>query len=112
MIVPDYVRSYQLHLEHLIKHHGREAAMELVVGGQYQQIGILESSALVTLGLLPDHTLVDVGCGSGRLAFHLKSYLSGKYIGTDILEASLRFASEKCGRDDWSLFRTTFRPSL
>jgi ubiquinone/menaquinone biosynthesis C-methylase UbiE len=79
--------------------------MELVVGGQYQQIGILESSALVTLGLLPDHTLVDVGCGSGRLAFHLKSYLSGKYIGTDILEASLRFASEKCGRDDWEFIQ-------
>ena len=105
MIVPDYVRSYELHLDHLIKQHGREAAMELVVGGQYQQIGILESSALITLGLAPDHTIVDVGCGSGRLAFHLKSYLSGRYVGTDILEESLRFACEKCGREDWQFIQ-------
>src|SRR5687768_10844706 len=105
MIVPDYVRSYELHLAHLIKHHGRDAAMELVVGGQYHQIGILESSALITLGLSPDHTLVDVGCGSGRLAFQLKSYLRGQYIGTDLLDESLRFAREKCEREDWQFIQ-------
>ena len=101
MITPDNARSYELHLEKLIQAHGRDVAMELVVGGQYHQIGILETSALITLGLQPDDTVVDVGCGSGRLPAYLKSYLRGKYVGTDILAESIEFAREKCGRDDW-----------
>ena len=78
IITPDSARSYEVHLENLIQAHGRDVAMELVVGGQYRQIGILETSALITLGLQPDDTLVDVGCGSGRLPSYLKSYLRGK----------------------------------
>src|SRR5262245_28921812 len=65
MNVPDYVVSYKLHLARLIEAHGRDAAMEWIVGGQYSQIGILESSALRTLGLQPTDTLIDIGCGSG-----------------------------------------------
>jgi SAM-dependent methyltransferase len=101
MKVPDYVVSYRTHLARLVETHGREAAMEWVVGGQYAQIGILESSALRTLGLRPEHTVVDIGCGSGRLPFKLRDYLSGRFIGTDILEEALAYASERCARPDW-----------
>jgi ubiquinone/menaquinone biosynthesis C-methylase UbiE len=101
MQVPDYVRSYRELLAQFIQTYGREGAMEWIVGGQYAQIGILESSALRTLGLQPEHTLIDVGCGSGRLPNALKHYLAGKFIGTDILEEALAFAKEKCGRADW-----------
>lgn len=69
MQVPDYVVSYKTHLTQLIEAHGRDAAMEWIVGGQYTQIGILESSVLRTLGLRPGDTVVDIGCGSGRLPF-------------------------------------------
>lgn len=72
------------------------------MGGQYLQIGILESSALRTLGLQPCDTLVDIGCGSGRLPFSLKDYLSGRFIGTDILDEALAYAAERCARPDWS----------
>lgn len=102
MNVPDYVVSYRSHLAHLVETHGREAAMEWIVGGQYLQIGILESSALRTLGLQPCDTLVDIGCGSGRLPFSLKDYLSGRFIGTDILDEALAYAAERCARPDWS----------
>ena len=111
MIVPDYVQSYQKVLAGLVAAHGRDHAMEWIVGGQYSQIGILESSALITLGLKPNHTLVDIGTGSGRLPFKLKDYLSGNFIGTDILSEALEFAREKCARPDWS-FITHYEPSI
>jgi ubiquinone/menaquinone biosynthesis C-methylase UbiE len=85
--------------------------MEWIVGGQYAQIGILESSALITLGLCPEHTLVDVGCGSGRLPFSLRRYLTGRFVGTDVLGDALAYAREKCGRADWE-FIENFDPTI
>lgn len=111
MLVPDYVHSYRAHLKHLIAVHGRNIAMELVVGGDYAQIGMLESSALMTLGLQPGHTVVDVGTGSGRLPFNLKDYLTGHFIGTDVLDEALEYAREKCARPDWC-FISHFEPSI
>jgi SAM-dependent methyltransferase len=101
MQLSDYIASYKAYLVRLLESQGRDAAMEWLVGGQYAQIGILEGSALITLGLQRDHTLVDVGCGSGRLPYNLKDYLEGKFVGTDIIEEALDFAREKCGRTDW-----------
>ena len=111
MNVPHYVSSYREHLKQLIAQHGREKAMEWVVGGQYRQIGILESSALRTLGLKPAQAVVDVGTGSGRLPFALREYLTGTFVGTDILEEALAFAREKCRRPDWT-FIPHFEPSI
>ena len=111
MQVPDYVLAYKKLLAQLIAAHGRESAMEWIVGGQYTQIGILESSALITLGLRPEHTLVDVGCGSGRLPFALRRFLTGHFVGTDILDETLAFAREKCGRSDWE-FIHNFEPTI
>jgi ubiquinone/menaquinone biosynthesis C-methylase UbiE len=85
--------------------------MELVVGGQFHEIGILESSALLTLGLRSEDCLVDVGCGSGRLAVALRHFLKGKYVGTDILDEALIYAREKAGRPDWD-FIETFQPVI
>jgi len=85
MQVPKYVASYRSLFARLVETHGRIGAMEWIVGGPYDQIGILEHSALITLGLRRGDTLVDVGCGSGRLPFKLRDYLTGHFIGTDIL---------------------------
>jgi ubiquinone/menaquinone biosynthesis C-methylase UbiE len=101
MQIPDYVSSYRAHLAQLVAAHGRDRAMELVVGGAYAEMGALEANALIHLGLQPGHTLVDVGCGTGRLALHLRDYLMGKYIGTDLLDEALAFARSTCGRPDW-----------
>jgi ubiquinone/menaquinone biosynthesis C-methylase UbiE len=111
MQIPDYVASYKALLAALVAAHGREKAMEGIVGGQYNEIGILESSALLTLGLRSDDCLVDVGCGSGRLAFALRNFLKGKFIGTDILDDALIYAREKAGRADWE-YLETFGPVI
>lgn len=106
MQIPDYIASYRASLTSYIAAHGREKAMELIVGGQYEEIGILEASALLTLGLKPESFLVDVGCGSGRLAYALAGLHSGRYVGTDILGEALAYAKEKVGRSDWEFIET------
>lgn len=106
MEVPDYVSRYRQELAALVRQVGREQAMDLIVGGQYTQIGILERSALISAGLRASDTVVDVGCGSGRLTYALRSYLRGKYIGTDILGDALDYARERAGRPDWKYVET------
>ncbi|MDB5492892.1 MAG: class SAM-dependent methyltransferase [Phenylobacterium sp.] len=48
---------------------------------------------LVANGLRPDHHLLDVGCGIGRLAVALTGYLSppGAYDGFDIMPVAIRW---------------------
>jgi ubiquinone/menaquinone biosynthesis C-methylase UbiE len=111
MQIPDYVASYKATMASYIALYGREKAMELVVGGQFHEIGIWESSALLTLGLRSTDCLVDVGCGSGRLAVALRRFLKGKYVGTDILDEALIYAREKAGRPDWD-FIETYQPVI
>ena len=55
------------------------------VGGLWDEIGQLQLSFLVAMGLKPSHTFVDVGCGALRGGVHFLRYLeTGKYHGIDI----------------------------
>ena len=106
-----YASAYQSHLDALVAEHGYDRAMELVVGGDFVAFGESEASAVRRLGLRPSDTLIDVGCGSGRLAFALREYLRGRLIGTDVVPDLLRYAEAKCARPDWT-FRQSFGPSI
>jgi ubiquinone/menaquinone biosynthesis C-methylase UbiE len=101
MNLPDYVATYDAHLAELTREHGIDRAMELVVGGKFVETGLLERSVMVQYGLQPTHNVIDIGCGSGRLAYALREFLTGKFTGTDILQAALNYARTKCGRSDW-----------
>ncbi|HZZ20093.1 MAG TPA: methyltransferase domain-containing protein [Opitutaceae bacterium] len=90
----------------MISLHGEARAMELIVGGDSDVIGILELSVLRTLGLGEQDSLIDVGCGSGRLAVKLVPFLKGKLVGTDILPSVVNYARKICARSDWA-FHTT-----
>ena len=85
--------------------------MDLIVGGQSKAIGILEHSVLATLGLRPTDTIVDVGCGSGRLSTRLAPTHAGVFIGTDLLPDVVDYAARKAGRKDWR-FHVADRPPL
>jgi ubiquinone/menaquinone biosynthesis C-methylase UbiE len=85
--------------------------MELLVGGSYEETGLLERELLKHLGLRPEHTLVDVGCGSGRLAAALKEFTKVKYWGTDVLEEALEHARRRVERTDWD-FLVVSRPEI
>ena len=81
--------------------HGPDAAPKLAVGGEFEAIGFLELETLKYFGLKEDAYLVDVGCGSGRLAKPLSQYLKGKYLGLDILPELIDYARRTVGRPDW-----------
>jgi SAM-dependent methyltransferase len=56
-----------------------------VGAGDYRAIGEEFRRHFVELGgLQPHHDVVDVGCGSGRMAFALKGWLTGSYEGFDV----------------------------
>jgi len=76
-------------------------AMELAVGGEFEAIGLLERHLLVQYGLPVEGYLIDVGCGSGRLAKPLAAWLRGRYLGTDVVPELIEHARTLVGRADW-----------
>lgn len=56
-----------------------------IIGGLWESVGILQRNFLISEGLLPEHRLLDVGCGALRGGVHFIEYLDkNNYYGTDI----------------------------
>ncbi|MFB3916097.1 MAG: class I SAM-dependent methyltransferase [Terriglobales bacterium] len=88
-----FVDDYRRHVRRLMRKYPLDKAMSMAVGGYYRYLGRLERELLIAVGLRPEHYLIDVGCGSGRLAQELRDYLMGKYLGTDIVPELLEYAA-------------------
>lgn len=104
MKLPRFMDTYRKQTAELLRSHDQKEAMSRAVGGAFEAIGQLEVALLRQHGLQPDHTLIDVGCGSGRLAQPLSCYLRGKYIGLDVVKTMVDYARETCQRPDWSFY--------
>ncbi len=102
--IPDYLKSYNKHTQGLLQKHNEEEAMALAVGGAYEKVGLLEYYFLLQNGLRREQTVIDVGCGSGRLAFQLKEYLTGLYVGIDVVRELYSYAQKVCNRPDWKFY--------
>jgi ubiquinone/menaquinone biosynthesis C-methylase UbiE len=78
-------------------------AMQEGVGGAFDQVGKIEVALLQHAGLKPGGYLIDVGCGSGRLAIPLSRTHTGPYLGTDLVPDFLQYARENTNerRPDW-----------
>lgn len=77
--------------ERLYEAHGQSLPPALSIGGgDFDRIGRVELGVLLMEGLQPHHTLVDFGCGTGRLGVHAVGALTtGRYVGIDIAESML-----------------------
>src|SRR5262249_28613851 len=76
-------------------------AMEHAIGGGFDSVGPIELALLRHYGLRPDDSLIEVGCGPGRLSNPLASYLRGRYLGIDLVPDLVQHAQKTAGRTDW-----------
>ena len=74
--------------------------MAEAVGGYFDEFSQLMLKILVEAGLQPEHYLIDIGCGSGRLTKSAAPYLTGRYLGTDVVPALLKNA-RKFAKPGW-----------
>jgi len=73
------------------------------IGGEDDAAEALEESALLNLGLQPEHNVVAVGCGAGRLSSRLAPFLKGKFV-----VAAEPPLSVETGTADWVTFFNVF----
>lgn len=78
-----------------------EQAMECAIGGGFEQFGAIELAILRHYGLAEHAHLIDVGCGSGRLARPLSLWLKGTYLGVDLVPDLIAHARKIAARPDW-----------
>ena len=102
----DLKQAYTEHLAHVSdKFKSESASMAQAIGGEFEAFGIIEREMLKHYGLGNDSYLIDVGCGSGRLAKPLAELPSVRYLGTDIVSALVDYARTSVNRSDWT-FKT------
>lgn len=104
-LVEENRRRYNAHTDALLDAaNGLEAAAKAIGSpseAHFAAFGQMEADLLRQYGMSRESSVVDVGCGSGRLAIQLRQWLSGSYVGTDISSPLLDVARAACGRDDW-----------
>ena len=91
---PHFVNAYTARVRDLISTHPIDEAMSLAVGGAYDEVGRNEAETLCRFGLVDGMTIVDLGCGSGRLAKHLGLIFRDiRYLGVDVVQELLDYAA-------------------
>jgi SAM-dependent methyltransferase len=107
MTQPHFVRDYRRVVGKLIATHPIDEAMALAVGGgDYENVGIGELEILIGLGLAGNHSIIDIDCGSGRLATQLTKRFAQtvRYRGFDIVPEVLVYAQQhSCGSYQFAL---------
>ncbi len=93
---PEYVRQ-------LMAETDLDEAVSKAVGGDYQRMGAHLVTVLREHGIKPTDYVIDVGCGSGRVAYALaqSEFRRVRYLGTDISDELLSYARSKCEVEGW-----------
>src|SRR5215467_8155915 len=89
---PDYSKLYE--------DHARNASVSIqsIGTGDFDAVGKVELAILKLEGLRPESSLLDFGCGVGRLALQAIPYLaSGRYLGLDISPTMIENARKLAG---------------
>ena len=108
----DYVATYGAYTEKLLRENpDRDRALENAIGApdreSFVSIGKLQLELLRFAGLTQESSVVEIGCGSGRLSVQLAEWLQGAYLGTDVVQALLDQAIAITRRPEWRFQRVT-----
>jgi SAM-dependent methyltransferase len=91
----DYLEAYRIHTDLRVEEDPQQA-----IGGSWTEIGELQFEFLRGRGLLPHHSLLDIGCGTLRGGRHFIRYLDARrYTGMDISVEAIRSAEELVERE-------------
>ena len=101
--IDNFKQAYLRSSKNLIEAGGRSADSSYEVGGSFDAIGYLEKQLLLHHGLMPNHSLVDIGCGSGRLLSQLGDDDIASYLGTDISAELLSHCEQFLTNSGWAL---------
>lgn len=105
----EFLDAYALHTDRRVRDNGYKAA----VGASeenWETHGRLQFDFLRSVGLLPHHRLLEIGCGTGRLARQVVPFLSpGHYCGVDISCGAVMAALELAGIEGWIDHQPSFR---
>jgi len=95
-----FVSDYTAYVRTLLANHSLEDAMAFAVGGDYDLTGSILVEVLKKAGLNDGMSIIDLGCGSGRVAKHLGlKFDSLNYLGIDIVPELLEYAASKSPAD-------------
>ena len=90
-----YLRSYAKDTDRRVARDPQRA-----IGGLWDEMGELQFSFLESQGLLPQHALLDIGCGTLRGGRLFIPYLNkGNYTGIDVSRGALDAAEELCNQE-------------
>jgi SAM-dependent methyltransferase len=94
----DFLTAYGRHTDLRVKDNP-----ELAIGGEWEEYGNIQRDFLIAQGLKPHHRLLDVGCGTGRLARKIVPFLDEwNYVGLDISSQALSNADRLSIGEGWS----------
>lgn len=86
----DYLDAYSKHTDYRVDNDPKDA-----IGGKWDEIGQLQFDFLKNEGLIPNHKMLDIGCGTLRGGQHFIKYLkTGNYYGIDISEKAVEYAND------------------
>lgn len=86
------VGDYRRLVAWLILRYPWDEAMQRAVGGDYAEMGAKQAAVLLEAGLQAGHRVLDLGCGSGRLAHALAERQEVSYLGLDVVPELLDYA--------------------
>lgn len=102
----DFMEAYAKHTDMRVADNPRGAVGNHL---EWEEHGAIQGGFLIAEGLMPDHSLLEIGCGTGRLARQIVPYLDpGCYWGVDISRDALAFARQLAVEEGWSGKAPTF----
>jgi SAM-dependent methyltransferase len=103
----DFLTAYAKHTDWRVGVNGYKGAIGSV--DDWERHGQLQFEFLRSQGLRTHHHLLDLGCGTGRLARKVVPYLEYQhYTGVDISSRALDSANELASREGWASRKPEF----